>query len=385
MSLHFSEAEMARRGTLMADAVRASGLDAMLCFKQESMYWLTGYDTFGFSLFQCMIVTANGEVTLFTRRPDLLQAKHTSNIVNIHLWVDREGVNPGEELCALLASMKLKGARLGVEFESYGLTAANWRQLEIPLSGLCVFEDQSRLVDELRVVKSDEELECVRRAAKLSDDAWLAAIEHSGPGAFEGDILAEMQGAVFRGGGDYAGNEFIIGSGAGAMLVRYFSGRRHMTEGDQLTLEFSGAYARYHAAMMKTIVTTPVADRHRQMFDVVNDALGACHEALKPDAQMGDVFAEYARVCDAAGMKDYRFNACGYGMGAVFNPLWVDPPMFYADNALVMKAGSVFFLHMIIMDQSAGLAMTLGESFVVTDKGNERLSQVPIELIEKSA
>ena len=60
-------------------------------------------------------------------------------------------------------------------------------------------------------------------------------------GVDEGDILAAMQGAVFRGGGDYAGNEFIIGSGNDALLCRYFSGRKRLTDRDQLTLEFAGA------------------------------------------------------------------------------------------------------------------------------------------------
>ena len=64
------------------------------------------------------------------------------------------------------------------------------------------------------------------------------------PGAFEGGILVAMQGVVFRGGGDDAGNEFIIGPGAGALLCRYFTGRRHLDAEDQITPDFAGAYPR---------------------------------------------------------------------------------------------------------------------------------------------
>lgn len=59
-----------------------------------------------------------------------------------------------------------------------------------------------------------------------------------------------MQGAVFKGGGDYAGNKFVIGSGPAALLCRYQSGRRTLDATDQMTLEWAGAYRRYHAAMM---------------------------------------------------------------------------------------------------------------------------------------
>ncbi len=381
MSLHFSDREMTRRRELLAKTVREANVDAMLLFKQESMYWLTGYDTFGFSLFQCMIVDGQGNVTLFTRRPDLLQARHTSNVENIHIWVDREGVDPGEELVALLSDLGLRGQNLGLELQSYGLTAANWIMLERSLKEFCSFEDHSRLVDELRIVKSEEELVYSRRAAELSDEALDEARRLARPGAFEGDILAAMQGAVFKGGGDYAGNEFIIGSGPGAMLVRYFSGRRHMTEGDQLTLEFSGAYARYHAAMMRTILTGPVDPHHEKMFAAVADALQACRNALVPGRPMGDVFDAYADTCDNHGFQHARFNACGYGMSAIFNPLWVDPPMFYHGNPLPIRTGSVFFLHMILMDEAKGMAMALGESYIVTESGNERLSRSDLDLI----
>ena len=228
MPVHFSPEEMAGRRERAGAAIRDAGFDGLLCFKQESMYWLTGYDSFGFSLFQCLIVTADGNVALLTRLPDLRQARHTSDIEDIRIWRDTEGMNPAVDLRALLDELGLGTARLGVELDSYGLKAHYWRLMEAELAGRCTLTDASNLVDRLRAVKSAQEIEYVRRAAELADDAWDEAVRLARPGAFEGDILAAMQGAVFRGGGDYAGNEFIIGSGAGALLCRYFSGRRHL-------------------------------------------------------------------------------------------------------------------------------------------------------------
>ena len=56
-----------------AAALRSQGLDGLLAFKQETMYYLTGYDSFGFSLFQCLVVDADGNTKLLTRLPDLRQ------------------------------------------------------------------------------------------------------------------------------------------------------------------------------------------------------------------------------------------------------------------------------------------------------------------------
>ena len=381
MPVHFSPEEMAGRRERTATAIRDAGLDGLLCFKQESMYWLTGYDTFGFSLFQCLVVDADGRVVLLTRLPDLRQARHTSNIEDIRIWKDAAGVNPARDLHALLGELGLGTARLGVELDSYGLKAHDWRRLETELAGRCSLIDASTLIDRLRSVKSPQEIEYARRAAALADDAWDEAVRLTRPGAFEGDILAAMQGAVFRGGGDYAGNEFIIGSGSGALLCRYFSGRRHLDAEDQLTLEFAGAYRRYHAAMMRTLLTGRAQSEHLSMHAACVEALHACMDAIRPGRPMGDVFAAHARVLDAAGLREHRMNACGYGMGAVYNPIWVDPPMFHQDNPLTMQPGNIFFLHMIVMNSDTGRAMTLGHSVLVTETGCENLSRSSLDLV----
>ncbi len=81
-----------------------------------------------------------------------------------------------------------------------------------------------------------------------------AGIKKTKAGADEGDILAAQHSAIFAGGGDYPGNEFIIGSGRDALLCRYKSGRRKLSKRDQLTLEFAGVYRHYHAAFMRTLI-----------------------------------------------------------------------------------------------------------------------------------
>ena len=94
-------------------------------FRQESMYWLTGYDTFGFVYFQCLILKANGDLVLLTRAPDLRQTQNTSIIKDIRIWVDKNEANPAEELKNILDELNLENKTLGVEYEAYGLTGRN--------------------------------------------------------------------------------------------------------------------------------------------------------------------------------------------------------------------------------------------------------------------
>lgn len=382
MAVHFSPDEFATRCGRATAAIKEAGLDGMLLFAPESHYYLTGYDTFGFAMFQCMVLRADGEIALLTRLPDLRQAQQTSTLTDdqIHIWTEVEGANPASHLALLLAEMKLVGGHLGIETQTAGLTAHSGNLVYEALTDTQL-TDASNLIRHLRRDKSEQEIKYHRKAANLSDDALDAALEITCPGAFEGDILAAMQGAVFKGGGGYAGNEFIIGSNEAALLCRYQSAPRHLSAQDQLTLEWSGAYFRYQAAMMRTVLVGKATDKHRAMHAAATEALIACEEAIRPGKPMGDVYTAHKNVFDAHGLKHARMQACGYGMGAVFNPIWVDFPMFYEDNPLLMNAGNVYFLHMILMDSDNGHAMCWGHSVLVNSNGVERLSRSPLDLL----
>ena len=381
MGLHFTVEELAARRARATEAMAAEGLDGLLMFRQESMYYLTGYDSFGYVFFQCLYLGVDGTMTLLTRSPDLRQAAHTSVVEDIRIWVDAPDAGPAEQLRDILAGHGCRGRKLGVEWEAYGLTARNGQRLAAALDGFCTTADASDLVSRLRVVKSPAEMAYVRRAAELADDALAEAARLAGPGIFEGDILAAMHGAVYRGGGDDPANEFIIGSGRDALLCRYFSGRRHLDDTDQLTLEFAGVYRHYHACLMRTFCIGEAPAAQRAMHGAAVDALAAAIEALVPGRPVGEVFDAHARVLDEAGLRPHRLNACGYALGTTFAPNWMDGPMFYYGNPVPAEPGMVFFLHMIVMDSDSGLAMTLGQTVEVTETGCAPLSRAPLDLV----
>lgn len=383
MALHFEPEEFAARRDRLMMVMAEQKLDAILLFAQESMYWLTGYDTFGFCFFQCLVVKSDGSQVLMTRSADLRQARQTSNIENIVIWADRDNANPAADLRELLNDLDLLGKRIGVEYQTHGLTAANGRKLDEQLAAFGQIVDASGLVDRLRVLKSPAEIAYSRKAAELGDEALDAALKLIKAGADEGDILAAMQGAIFAGGGDYPANEFIIGSGEDALLCRYKAGRRKLTKNDQLTLEWAGVYRHYHAAMMRTVLTGKASKRHLELYDAAREALEAVEEAMTPASTFGDVFDAHSRVMEAHDLTRHRLNACGYSQGARFTPSWMDMPMFYAGNPERIQPDMTLFAHMIIMDSDSGTAMTLGRTYLTTNGAAAPLSRQPLDLIVK--
>jgi Xaa-Pro dipeptidase len=111
------------------------------------------------------------------------------------------------------------------------------------------------------------------------------------------------------------------------------------------------------------------------------EALLACEAALRPGRPIGEVFDAHARVLDAAGYRAMRMNACGYALGATFAPNWMDWPMFYRGQPYVAEPGNVFFIHIIVFDAAAGLAMTLGRTSEVTTAGAVPLSAAPLDFV----
>jgi len=382
VAVHFTNQEFKNRREKVLKNMSEANIDALLMFKQESMYWLTGYDTFGYVFFQCLVLDKSGNIILLTRAPDLRQAQNTSIIKDIRIWIDKADANPNNDLKRILNELKLEGKKIGIEYDAYGLTGRNAMLLNKSLNGFYEIEDKSELISKLRVIKSVKEISYVRKAAELADKALEEVWKNSKAGINEGKILAEMQKVIFENGGDYPANEFIIGSGHNALLCRYQSEKRILSNPDQLTIEWAGTFKHYHSAMFRTIPIGKANPKHYKMHDACLEALTKCEEKLVPGNTVGEIFDIHAKTLDDLGYKKSRMNACGYSLGATFSPNWMDtPPMIFTGNPLILKPGMIFFIHMILMDSENQLAMNLGETYLVTEKGNERLGKQKLDLV----
>ena len=382
MALHFPKEEYARRQAAVAARIGEAGLHGLLIFKQESMYYLTGYDTSGYTMFQGMFMGADGRIALLTRSADRLQSRLTSVLEDIRIWADRDGASPGDDLREMIADYGCKGQRIGVEYHAYGLTAQRGKMVDKAMEGFCTLEDASDLVRLVRLVKSPAELDYVRKAGALCDEAWEIANRDTVPGAFLGEVYGRMMHAIMAGDGDPSASRWPMGAGPeGAMMVRYHTGKETVGPQDQVTHEFAAAYRHYHACAMSVAVTGKPSPGHLSMFSACRDALDACNEALRPGATVGGVFDVHKRVVDKAGYGQAALNACGYTLGISYPPTWMDWPMLWTGNPQVIESGMVFFIHIILLDDRSGLTMSLGQTSIVTAGACEPVNHAPRALV----
>ena len=381
MALHFTREEFATRQQRARTEMAKVGLDGLLIFRQESMYYLTGYDTSGYGMFQGMYLRADGALALLTRSADLRQARLTSVIEDIRIWTDGEGADPAGELRDMVADYGGRGKRIGIEYHAYGLTAQRGKIVDTAFAGFCELVDASDLVRLLRLVKSPVELTYLREAGRLVDKACAVSRRLTVPGASVGAVYGEMIAAIMRGDGDPSASRWPMGAGEEALLVRYHTGHGTVAPRDQVQFEIAAAYRHYHAALMYVILTGEPDPRYQYMFEACAEALDACEATLRPGNTVGEVFGAHAGALTKSGYTGHFLNACGYTMGATYPPTWMDWPMVYAGEPQVLAPNMVFFLHMILLNSDTGLSMSLGETAVVTETGCEPISRAPRHLL----
>ena len=384
VALRFPEGEYRARQARLRARLVERGLDALLVFAQESHFWLTGYDTAGYVFFQAGVVTADdGPLTVLTRTPDKRQAETNSLYDQVRIWLNAEGANPALDLRAILGERGLKGARVGVEYATHGLTAANGRMVDAALAGFCVTEDASDIIRGLRLVKSPAELEMVRAAGDLADAATQAAIDTARPGVFDTALSGAAVTAMLAAGGDLPSGGPLVNVGPRALFGRGIGGARRIADQDQVLIELAGSACRYHVVVEHTVAVGPVDPRQQSQMDVAIEALERIKDAARPGAALGTLDDIHRAVLDGAGFAHARYAACGYALGCTFKPTWMDvPPMIYSGNPLVMQPGMVFFVHIMIPDATTGLVAGVGQTFAIgaPGQGVETFSRLPLQL-----
>jgi Xaa-Pro dipeptidase len=381
-NLHFPRGEYDRRLSAVVSALDQQGLHGVVLFRQESMYYLSGYDTSGYTMFQAMYLGVDGRMALLTRSADRIQSRVTSIIPDIRIWTDREEASPADELRELLRDYGCENQTIGIEYHAYGLTGQRALAVNSALQDFCTLVDASDTVRLVRLVKSNLELDYVRQAGTLCDEMLEVSIEYTQPGNTVKSVYGAMMQVLMTGGGDPSASRWPMGAGESAVFCRYHTGDEIIQDNDQVIFEPAAAYRHYHACMMYNIVTGGLDPRHQAMHESCVDALESCQVLLRAGNTVGELYAAHANAFQRGGYTNAALAACGYSVGISYPPTWMDWPMIWAENPHVLEPGMVFFMHMILLDDSTGLSMCLGETAIVTEGACERVNHMPRDVIQ---
>ena len=382
--IHFSREEFSKRQKKTRKLLQELELDGLLIFKIEDMYWLTGYESDGFCIFGTMFIGTDGALTHLARPADLGNLSYSSICEDIRISPDTEGSTRAKHIKDMLRSLGMEGKKIGIQVDTMGLTPRLFLETKEILDGWCNLIVAPDFIRVLRLVKSPQELAYFRKAGEIMDIVMNKVIEVTYPGAFEGDIYATFYDTLFRLDADLPAHIPPFGSGDSALNLRYTTKRKNVLENDQVTLELGLGYRHYHVACMGVVLTGPeINDRHLKMHKTSVIALDAVQVALRPGTTVGELFDIYKTTLEEHNEHDAILTVAGYTMGAMWPPTWMEEPLIFEGNPLVLEENMTFFTHMILNDRETGLSMAVGETAIITTGDPEIITHSPRQPIIK--
>ncbi len=257
-----------------------------------------------------------------------------------------------------------KGKRIGlvgVENISFGIY--NYMRSELPEA---IFVDATRDLLDLRMVKSAEEQALARECARITDGLFARVKEIAKVGMSEFDIYAEMDYFIRKHGIEAAFN--LIGSGPCPVAPFLSPSDRKVGEGDSLLLELTPRYEGFYTQLTGYVHLTPPTAKMKEYLDVGFRAKQEGVKLLKPGNRACDVANAMKAVVEKAGYA-YVYRG-GHGMGHDLD----EAPAIVPSDETVLKAGMTLVIHPSVIDKN-GQGVFIGDSWLVTDNGPERLNQ----------
>lgn len=359
---------------------------ALVVTDPANIYYLCGYNAWSFYTPQCLVVPAAAEPVLFARAMDAAGAQLTARLAADQIegypetLVHRPDTHPFDWIALRIRDRGLVGgsgdAVVGIEGDSHFFSVRAFRALAGGLAGARL-EDSQELVNWVRVVKSEYELEQMRVAGRIAQHAMETALEAVVPGRRQSDAVADILAAQARGvgehGGDYPAIVPMLPTGEG-------SGTPHLTwtdepfrRGEATSVELAGVYRRYHAPLARTIVLGEPPLRLAATASVVQDGMAAVLDNLKPGSTPHEVHAAWQAVIGSHGLS--KASRIGYSIGLGYPPDWGERTIsLRADDHATLVPGMCF--HVILGMWMDGWGYELSEPVVVREDGVERLANL---------
>ena len=386
-SLAFSEAEYQRRLNAVQEELGTREYDALISTFLPNVAYLSGFETIAALQAVVLVVPREGEPALLTDEFEIYNAY-------IHCWIDDLFAFPWSEtstgaLCELLRLLGLDGKRLAWEQAQWNHTLGQYQAVSEIFEAEWSYE--WGIIESIRSVKANEEIEKLRRAAQISVAGMRAAMGALEEGArTDGDVAAAAYCEMLRLGSERFAIQPIVTSGKYSGVPHSSFAGRPIGSGDAVLIEVGGCVNRYSAPLMRTpVIETPPDGLWLQMLRACQEAVDRTIGGMRPGAEIG-ALAEYAtEPLDGLQGDVFRDGNRGYSVGLGFEPSWEDIPSVQiatrewslrpSRTAESLRAGEVY--HVRAATRAVGrFAAAVSETVTVTTDGAEVLTSDDREL-----
>ncbi len=378
--MSFSKNEYKDRLKKVQLSMQEKGIELLISQDTANINYLTGYDAWSFYYAQCVIVHINADEPIcFVRAQDAGGAfiktylKKENIIIYDEKYIHTWPLHPYDALVHLIKKNKWDKLNIGVEMDAHYFTAYCYEKLKQGLPNASII-DSDRLVNWVRFVKSDAEIDFMKKAAVISENAMRTAMEIINPGIRQCDAVAEIQKSLFKGtgeyGGEYASITTLLPTGKGTSASHLTASDDKFKKGEATIVELSGTYKRYHAPMARTVNLGKPEKKKIDAMNATNEALEAGIAASKPGNTANDVAQNFWNVLDKYNIK--KESRTGYSIGIGYPPDWGEHTINISKEDMTILKPNVCY-HMIAVMQFGDWGVEASESIRITEDGNELL------------
>jgi len=381
----FTQTEHKNRLARARDMLAACGFEVCVSVAPETHYYLAGYDAWvGVNSPQALVfsISEETEPTLIVRNVDTRLATETtwlSDIRKYQLFAD----DFSKLVAGIVREKGWTGGRIAMELQSYALNAALYSELASALKPAEIF-DATRLLGDLRIIKSETEMRYVREAAGYANLGLDVAREALRVGVTEIEVAAAVEGAMREAGSDYWAIPTEISSGTRTPGGHATPRHRVIESGDIVHFEFAGVSHRYHATAVHTMACGAPNSRAAELYEIARVSLAAGVSQCHAGAWVADIEEASLEPIRIAGLEAYANMRFGYGIGLAYPPVWLETLQISRGFEDRLAPGMVFVLHAYLQLDHENIGIIQGGTWALTTDGLEQLvggGDLPLEIV----
>lgn len=356
--------------------LEASGLDALVVNMPDNINYLSGFDSLGFLWYQALIITARPSAPIFFTRNSEEPCVHELSAIESATYYDIATQDPIELVASALKNAGVAGGRIGLELQAFTFLPDQYLRLRKLLPS-AQFEDVSSLVCQERLIKTPQEVEYQRTAARMADYAMKAAFTTLRPGISEVAVAGRIAAALGEAGSEYAAISPMVATGRRSAMTHAMPSRQVISTGDVVIIELAGVCNRYHSILMRTAVVGRPSARVRETSALLAEAFQAAVEACKPGAPVGGPNTLCNSILNRLNLSRTRVHRIGYSLGLAYPPTWLEALILDESVDATFAPNMSFTIEPNLSLYDEGFGLKLGDTVLCTAGGPVSLSELP--------
>lgn len=265
---------------------------------------------------------------------------------------------------------------LFVETNSMSVAELSRYKAALPDIEILVDDKMDRLLEDMRAVKSEEELSLIRAAQKITDETFTYILERIEAGRSEIDIMLDMEFYMRKLGSEGVSFDFIVVSGKNSSLPHGVPTDKLIEVGDFVTMDFGAVVGGYRSDMTRTVAVGCVSQQQRQVYDTVLAAQKAAIAAVRPGLVCKEIDKVARDLIYSAGYEGCFGHGLGHSVGIEIH----ENPAFNMRCETILRPGTVMTVEPgIYLENKYGVRIE--DMVYVTDNGCVDITESQRELI----